>query len=276
MDYSTVKSELDPIIANNKRRLGEIHIEISELTQEIQEKNQKMLALRKEWETLELEQTKITGYYDVLTGLYYASLIMEKTGEPLGGLYYRTNQLNTNELSHLVAEYKIFEVLHTFIVITTNRILCQRDNIEYITNELVNDLLVLHNCISTCSNLYKSFVKKYGSSNVVDLLKINLTDTLRENIISIALKQEWNQLQILKDLNLKQKNNDTQIDRLMAKTGGTKLYHESEYYLIAQRLTKEVREERKKLIVYQKIASSLRVYNKPQTIRINEYLEENH
>jgi hypothetical protein len=246
MNYATVKSELDPIISRNKCRLDEISNSINTINLEINEKNQKLLTLKKEHEALTLEQTKITRYYDVLTGLYYASLITQKTGEPLGGLYYRTNQLNTNELSKIVTEFKIFEVLHTFNVITTNRILCQRDNTNYITNELVNDIIVLQNCIYTCSNLYHSFVKKYKSSNVIELLKINLSESQKNTIVSIFLRQKWNHLQIIKDLNIKQKNNDTQIDRLMSKNGGTKLYYESEYYTIAQTFTKRLAEEKKK------------------------------
>lgn len=258
MDYSTVKSELDPIITSNKHRLDEIQNEINELKNEIDLKYQKLNTLMQEQTSLQLEQTRIQNYFEMLTGLYYASLIVKKTGEPLGGLYYRTNQLNFNELSNLVAEFKIYEVLHIMNVITTNRIICQRGNTEYITNELIDDLLVLHNCIQTCSDLYHRFVKKYGSSNVIDLLTINLTNEQKESIVTIALKQEWNQHQIIRDLMLAQKDNNIHIDRLIAKTNGSKLYRESEYFIINQNLTRKMSEEKKKLRIYQAVASHLR------------------
>lgn len=258
MDYSIVKSELEPIIIQNNQRLTEINNEIQKLQLEMKEKYDKIHELEKEKDILEQEKSRVTEYFDKLTGLYYASLIMQRTGEPLGGLYYRTQQLNTQKLSQLVTEYKIYEVLHIMNVITTNRILCRRVENEYIRNgQLIDDLLVLHNCIHTCSNLYHSFIKKYGSGNVFNLLKINLTEEQTENIQIIMAGMDYDQRKLIDRIISTQKSNDVQIDRLMARTNGHKLYQESEYFQISRKITKELTEEQKKLKVIQRIRKTL-------------------
>lgn len=262
MQYSIIKSELEPIIKKNNLNIAALTSEIDVLNLEISEKKQKVATLWKERDDLHSEQKKLSRYLESLTGLYYASIIIKHTGEPLGHLYHRSNQLNFKKLEQLVAEQKIYEVLHVMNLITTNRILCQRDDLKYLASDLADDLIILDCCIHVCHNLEQRFIKKYGSDDVFNLLKINLTEIQSKNISSTALDGMRIQRNIIAVIKQNQSYNDTQIDRLISK-GGTKAYHESENFKIAQRLTNSIVFEEKKLKFYQVMYARLGISRAP-------------
>ena len=263
MNYSVVKTELEPIIHKNEKRLVEIEDglkEISRLEEGLISRKSMLLA---EKELIEKEQSTIHGYFDALTKLYHASLIIQQTGEPLGGLYYRTNNLNSAELSHLVAEQKIYEVLHIMNTITINRILCQRDSDEYVFNGLVDDLLVLDNCIHSSKTLYDRFVSKYGQNGVLQLLTRNLSDKAQKDILRMADVRIKDQNDEINTLKQRMKNNDAQIDRLMSRPGGNSLYRDSEYYKLARSIPIDIRLAEKKRGFY------ISIYKLMKSIEVN-------